>query len=394
MAERKKRALVVSRDASRYSWWLDVLTTAGWQILRVDTREEALERATHFSPVLMLLDVSIDEHVGNIEEQFDQRCRDSGLVVILVLTNPTAEDVADSYRRGVIDVLIEPFDESQIHRALSKAGTFRDLYRENMAYRAQLENTNRELQDSLNTLRMDQQAGREVQLSILPKCPLIYGGYEIAHKIVPSLYLSGDFVGYSVLLDRFTIFWFADVSGHGASSAFVTVVLSFLLRQISRRHTHESDEESLLRAPEGLLEHINRQVLAMNIDKHLTMFVGSIDTQSNTLRYATAAQLPMAVMATETGVDFLPGKGKPVGLYEDASWVVEQVQLPEKFAMVIASDGLLDYLAGDSIAAKEQALLDTCNGASYSHESICTALKMDSISKSPDDVSILTVVRA
>ncbi|RLA41109.1 MAG: fused response regulator/phosphatase [Gammaproteobacteria bacterium] len=393
MVEENKRVLVISRDSSRYSSWLELLQVAGWQICRVNTRDEALEHIPQFLPVLMFIDVEAGEHIDNIEEHFAQRCRDSGLAVIPILTNPTVKDVADSYRRGAVDVLIEPFDSDEMLDVITRVGSFKDLYRENMDYRAQLEHANQDLKDSLNTLKMDQQAGREVQLNILPREPLIHAGYEIEHKIVPSLYLSGDFVGYSVLFDRFIIFWFADVSGHGASSAFVTVMLSFLMRQISRRHIYEDDVEPLLHAPQGLLEHINRQILAMNIDKHLTMFAGSIDTQRDVLRYVTGAQLPMPIMVAETGAEFLTGKGKPIGLYEDANWAVEEIALPKNFSLVIASDGLLDYLEGDSIAAKEQVFLEACEHAEMTHNGICAALKIGSISDAPDDVSVLTIVR-
>lgn len=73
---------------------------------------------------------------------------------------------------------------------------------------------------------MDQLAGRQVQQDILPREPLNCRGYRVSHSIVPSLYLSGDFVGYNSAFDRYILFYFGDVSGHGASSAFITVMLA------------------------------------------------------------------------------------------------------------------------------------------------------------------------
>ncbi len=393
MVETNKRVLIISRDEKRYSRWLRFLESEGWVVSRVDTRDEALENIPNFLPALMFVDIESGEHVIDIDEDFAQRCRDSGLAVIPILSYPQPEDVTDSYRRGAIDVLIEPFEDADMSAAIERAGSFKDLYRENMDYRAQLESANRDLRDSLNTLKMDQLAGREVQLNVLPDQPLVYGDYEIAHRIVPSLYLSGDFVGYSVLLDRFLIFYMADVSGHGASSAFVTIMLSFMVRQISRRHTYEDDTEALLRAPEGLLEHINRQVLTMKVDKHLTMLVGSIDTHRDVLRYATAAQQPMPVMVTESGVKYLQGKGKPVGLFEDVHWVIEEIALPKSFSISIASDGLLECLPGSSMAEQEQSLLDACVRADMNHDGVCASLNIDAMKDAPDDVSLLTITR-
>ncbi len=393
MDKENKRVLIISRDEKRYCRWLELLQGAGWELCRVDTRDQALETIPSFLPVLMFIDVEAGEHIVDIDEDFAQRCRDSGLAVIPILVNPDPADVVDGYRRGAIDVLIEPFDDTEMLDAIERAGSFKDLYRENMGYRAQLEHANRDLRDSLNTLKMDQLAGREVQLNILPDQPLVYGDYEISHKIVPSLYLSGDFVGYSILLDRYLIFYMADVSGHGASSAFVTIMLSFMVRQISRRHTHEDDTAALKRAPEGLLEHVNRQVLSMKIDKHLTMLVGSIDTHRNVLRYATAAQQPMPVMVSESGAQYLGGKGKPVGLFEDVQWAIEEMALPKQFSISIGSDGLLECLPGETLEEQEQALLNACAQAEMSYKSIADALKIDSVSDAPDDVSLLTIIR-
>lgn len=393
MVETNKRVLIISRDEKRYSRWLQLLASAGWMVSQVDTRNQALENLADRRPALMFVDIESGEHVIDIDEVFAQRCRDSGIAVIPILSYPQPEDVVDSYRRGAIDVLIEPFDDDDMSEAVDRADSFKDLYRENMDYRAELERTNRDLRDSLNTLKMDQLAGREVQLNVLPEQPLVYGDYEIAHKIVPSLYLSGDFVGYNVLLDRFLIFYMADVSGHGASSAFVTIMLSFMVRKISRRHTYQDDTEAVLRAPEGLLEYINRQLLTMKVDKHLTMLVGSIDTHRDILRYASAAQQPMPVMVTGTTAQYLPGKGKPVGLFEDVQWAIEEIALPESFSISIASDGLLECLPGSSMAEQEQFFLDACAGADKNHDSVCKNLGIDAMKDAPDDVSLLTITR-
>lgn len=388
------RVLIVALDTERRGKWVEYLRSGDWEVRCVDSRDEALATIPDFIPVLMLLDLAV-EHAVDIDEHFAQRCRDSGLAVIPIFDEPTAEDIAVSFRRGAIDVLIEPFDKEVLFQAIARAGDFKDLYQENMDYRRQLERANRELQDSLNTLRMDQMAGRQVQLSLLPAGPVRQGEYKISYQIVPSLFLSGDFVGYSVVFDRFLLFYVADVSGHGASSAFVTIMLSYIIRQIIRRHISSGDPSELLRAPEGLIEHVNRQIMALNIDKHLTIFAGSIDTERHVLRYVMGSQMPLPIVITENSATFLPGKGKPVGLFDDARWSIEELKLPENFSLVVVSDGLLDCVSGNSLEAKEQFILAACKkvGPLAGHEAICRELGFDRIEKAPDDVSVLTVIR-
>ncbi len=95
------------------------------------------------------------------------------------------------------------------------------------------------MQASLNLLQEDQNAGRQVQMNMLPVTPWSIEGLEFSHRIIPSLYLSGDFVDYFRVDERRVAFYLADVSGHGASSAFVTVLLKFMTTRLlyeSRRN--------------------------------------------------------------------------------------------------------------------------------------------------------------
>lgn len=388
------RALIVSSNIESREQWAEDLKSGDWQVSCVASRDDALAAIPDFLPVLMLLDIQAEEHASEVDEHFAQRCRDSGLAVIVVFADPTPEDIAVSFRRGAIDVLIEPFNRSELFQAIARAGDFKDLYQENMDYRGQLERANRELQDSLNILRMDQMAGHQVQLNLLPTGPLKLGEYTASHRIVPSLFLSGDFVGYSVAFERFLLFYVADVSGHGASSAFVTIMLSYIIRQIIRRHINEGEPSALLNAPEGLIEHVNRHIMALELDKHLTIFAGSIDTQRHILRYVVGAQLPLPIVITEDKADFLPGKGKPVGLFEDASWAVEEMTLPDNSTLLVVSDGLLDCVKGDSMEEKEQTILAVCKRVGPAgHDAICHELGIDTIENAPDDVSVMTVTR-
>ena len=386
-----KRALIVSADREERAVWVAALMAAGWGVEAVEQRNQALARIPEFLPSLLLLDLGAGELPADVEESFAQRCRDSGLAAVVILRDPSPSDVAASFRRGAIDVLIPPFTASDLMAVVERAGQFKDLYQENMDYRRQLERANQELRESFNVLRMDQLAGRQVQLDILPRQPLQCRGYRVAHSIVPSLYLSGDFVGYNAVFDRYVLFYFGDVSGHGASSAFVTVMLSFLLRQLRRRHVVEKDFAALARAPGGLAEHLNRQMLDMDLDKHLTFFAGAIDAERGRFRYVVSALSPPPILVTRTSAEFLPGSGKPLGLFKDASWVIQERDFPPSSALVVVSDGLMERIGGATSAAREAHLLDLLAGVAPDHDRICDALGLNLIKEAPDDISVLTV---
>lgn len=316
-----------------------------------------------------------------------------GYLIIIALRKEDKAYLADYFRLGAADVILEGAGQADIESTLLRVNNLADARQHEQAYSAELERTNDELQESLRLLKQDQLAGLEVQKSLMPESPLKFGDYEISHSITPSLYLSGDFVGYNFVLDRYLLFYFADVSGHGASSAFVTVLLRFMIGRVIRRHQLEKDYVALANAPDGLIEHINSQLLATGLGKHLTIVAGSLDTETNRLRYVVGAQQPQPILITNGKAEYLPGKGKPAGIFEEASWSVEEISLPDSFAFVLLSDGVFDLVPDKDLAAKEQTLLRYLATDSNDIDSLKEKIFLDYIDDPQDDISVLLLSR-
>jgi len=314
-------------------------------------------------------------------------------LIIITLREEDKAYLADYFRLGAADVILEGAGQADIESTLLRVNNLADARQHAQAYSAELERTNDELQESLRLLKQDQLAGLEVQKSLMPESPLKFGDYEISHSITPSLYLSGDFVGYNFVLDRYLLFYFADVSGHGASSAFVTVLLRFMIGRVIRRHQLEKDYVALAHAPDGLIEHINSQLLATGLGKHLTIVAGSLDTETNRLRYVVGAQQPQPILITNGKAEYLPGKGKPAGIFEEASWSVEEISLPDNFAFVLLSDGVFDLIPDKDLAAKEQTLLSYLATDSNDIDSLKEKIFLDYIEDPQDDISVLLLSR-
>ena len=314
-------------------------------------------------------------------------------LIIISLQEEDKAQIADYFRLGVADVILQGADQADIESTLLRIKNLADARQHAQDYSAELKRTNDELQESLRLLKQDQLAGLEVQKSLMPESPLKFGDYEISHSITPSLYLSGDFVGYNFVLDRYLLFYFADVSGHGASSAFVTVLLRFMIGRVIRRHQLEKDYVALAHAPDGLVEHINSQLLATGLGKHLTIVAGSLDTETNTLRYVVGAQQPQPILITDGKAEYLPGKGKPVGIFEDANWVIEELALPEEFALILLSDGVFDLVPDKELVDKEQTLLRYLAAGSGDINNLKEKLFIDYIEDPQDDISVLLLSR-
>ena len=381
--------ILIANAPSDYAQrWRSLLVTKGWQV-RTDSLDNTTTGELKRYDVVVLFADNPDDVKGTLVHNASVNAGH----FLPVLEDATGEDVLGLIRSGITDVLLLPVPDQEILEAIERVALTRNLYEENRSYRRKLERKNKELNESLNILKMDQIAGRQVQKNLMPNAILDYQGYTVSYKIIPSLYLSGDFVAYNLVFDRYIVFYIADVSGHGASSAFVTILLRFILKRILRKHLRKNDLEALSHAPQGFIEHVNRQLLATGLEKQLTMFAGVIDTKTNRLRYSVAAQVPMPILLAEGNASFLEGKGKVVGLFEEAQWQVYEIPLPKTFELVMVSDGLLEILPGQGLEAKEDNLTSTLKKSVAGHDGICESLGLNDVSEAIDDISILTICR-
>lgn len=343
-------------------------------------------------PDLVITDLRMP-HIDGLQLLQDLQDSHPKLPVIVISGAGTITDVVAALRLGARDYLIKPIiDLEVLVHSISKVLERRDLELENQRYREQLEQANRELKENLRTLERDQMAGRRVQRRMMPLW-LKVDGYAISHTIAPSLYLSGDFVDYAHVQDRYLAFYLADVSGHGASSAFVTIWLKYLVSHMVREDGLFGSEESFELGTNLMLQHINRELLEARLGHHLTFFVGVIDTKTHQMRYVVAGHLPMPILKTATGVNYLQGQGKPVGIFKDVSWQIYQQQLPEQFALNCFSDGMLEILPPETLEQKEAYLLSLMASCSGSFESVCNTVAIKEIRDNPDDIAVLTIAR-
>ena len=397
MSEILKSALVVTAIPASVHGVVSRLQSAGCRLDFVANLDQVIDISSEEHPDIVIFAPSISEIHGNwfdsLQEDRSFRQVVDAHRLILIADNLSATVAITLFRLGVADIWSTSLQQTELEASISRIeGDMRSLEKLT-AYGRQLEMANLELEQNLDTLRQDQVAGLEVQKNLMPESPLTFGDYEISHSVTPSLYLSGDFVGYNFVLGRYLLFYFADVSGHGASSAFVTVLLRFMIGRVIRRHITENDHRALQNAPEGLLEHINNQILATGLGKHLTMVAGSVDTHTSMMRYVVGAQLPRPILICDGKASYLPGKGKPVGIFEQASWQVEEMQLPERCALVLLSDGVFDLVPDKDLAAKEKTLLNYLANSSENTQSLKKALSIEVSHEPQDDMSMCLLTR-
>src|SRR5262249_38111620 len=149
---------------------------------------------------------------------------------------------------GAWDYVTKPVEDSclllqSVARALERAA----LLRENRAQRLHLEQLNEKLTLVVKELQTDQEAGRRIQFELLPPDGASFADYRVTRRLYPSQTLSGDFVDYFAAGEGRFVFYLADVSGHGAASAFVTAMIAALVGR--HREAFARGEDALILRP-------------------------------------------------------------------------------------------------------------------------------------------------
>lgn len=385
------KLLIIDDDEAVRTSLAAYLEDSGFAVERAGNGLVGLEIFERERPDLIICDLRMPQ-VDGLELIRRVGELDHAVPVIVVSGAGVMSDVVEALRLGAADYLIKPLEdlavlEHSVRRALDRAR----LRRENQIYSEQLETTNRELQASLHLLQEDQDAGRQVQISLLPDTPWEADGFSFSHQIIPSLYLSGDFVDYFRVDDRRIAFYLADVSGHGASSAFVTVLLKFM----TTRLLYESRRGGKLPEfkPSDVLSHINRGLINLKLGKHVTMLGGIIDLPTDRLTYSIGGHLPLPVLYQNGQAEYMEGRGLPVGLFEDATFENHELQLPKRFSLTLLSDGILDLLPGETLKEKEAVLPSMISGAGGTLAGLQKTFGLNELSEMPDDIALLVLSR-
>jgi serine phosphatase RsbU (regulator of sigma subunit) len=390
MIASKGNVLIVDDQADRAAEMAEFLTAAGFNTHVVTDVSNATYSIGPDSDLdVILCEVDLKDFSWGVARH---ALRDMDVQVPAIMLCDVAETdrILTALRLGASDFFLRPVeDKDALIRSIERCVRQRSLRRELKDSRQRLEAANMELRGSVKMLEQDQQAGRQVQLRMLPATPLVLDDYVFSHTVIPSLYLSGDFTDYFTVGEDHVIFFIADVSGHGSSSAFATVLLKNLFARKRSDYSRRADDTIM--HPVKMLQHANKELLELGVEKFATMVVGLIDVRENTLSYSIAGHLPLPVLVSSEGARYLEGEGTTVGLMADAHYEEHVVTLPQSFMLALFSDGILEILPPQNLIEKEKYFLDVFKQTTDSPEELVTHLGLDRVETAPDDIAALFI---
>ena len=185
--------------------------------------------------------------------------------------------------------------------------------------------------ESLEKARFEQdlRTAQAFQQALLPKAAPNLGFFDAAASMVPCRMIGGDFFEYVALADGALGFTLGDVAGKGAPAG----LLGARIQEIFSAHA------PILAAPASTVARVNTTLLGRSLESRFVTMVYGILHPDGRLRYCNAGHNP-PVLVTSSGVRRLHTGGMIVGLFDDAEFEEETIQLTTNDLLVVFSDGI------------------------------------------------------
>jgi sigma-B regulation protein RsbU (phosphoserine phosphatase) len=189
--------------------------------------------------------------------------------------------------------------------------------------------------DTLEKQRMERELSlaRSIQQRLLPDAPPVVPGYDIAVLSDFCFDVAADYYDFINLGPQSLLLVSAEVEGKGVSSALIMANLQATLRALVM-HLHSL---------EVLAFSLNEMLYSYTrAGKHLSVFLGLVDTRRNILQYVNAGHVPPILVKGSTGeVKLLEEGGTVIGLFPQADYTRGTIKLEKDDLLVCTTDGII-----------------------------------------------------
>jgi len=334
--------LVVDDDLLIRELFRLILNKAGFHNIQfAEDGRTGLNYFLQHKPDLVILDIHMPELNGieflgivRADPQFDN------IPIIVETADNELEARNKILRAGATNILSKPLDAIIV---LDRIKT----HLENQQLVLNLKNYQ-------NRLRQELDAAQKMQNQLLPKNSDITE-LETKYRISldwhyqPSSELSGDCWGARAIDDHRFVVYVVDFTGHGVGAAINTFRLHMLMHEISAT----ADQ------PDQQLYALNNQLNdVLPLSQFATMLYAVIDTQLDTIHYASAGHTPLLIAKPDGQVYTGDPKGLPLGIKKDVEYKVHETQFDKGDVCFLYTDALIETPGIDLPDLRTDGLID------------------------------------
>jgi serine phosphatase RsbU (regulator of sigma subunit)/anti-anti-sigma regulatory factor len=274
-----------------------------------------------------------------------------GAMWIVLSGLDTFDSAVAAIRLGAFDFLPKSPRTEEMGVSVRNALERRQLLAERERLHAQLQRKVRELEESSALLRRDLERAEVIQRALLPRSPPAMEGYCIQAFYRPGQHVGGDLYDVVRLGERHLVFYLADATGHGVTSAMLSVLFKQSL-------VLADPATGLALQPAAVLEAVNRSLCQAHAAPglFLTAVLGLLDTSNASLTLASAGHPPVLHAREGRETRLIRRTGPALGLAPDAQFRQEHLQLAAGDRILLYTDGLIPSGTQQELERVEQVL--------------------------------------
>ena len=307
-------------------------------------------------------------------------------LILAVLVSGTTGEIRTVIRQGAHDVLPGPreVEELFLHR-ITQALAYRQMRKERDRLQESLQSKAGELADRLGQLELahsilqaqavaiqvDLSRAMRIQRGLLPRTTPRADRISAAAAYHPMAKVGGDLYDVFPLDDAHVGCFIADTSGHGISSAMLTIFLKHAIQGAT------CASGGAARMPGEVLRELNRTILSEAFSEGLfvSMTCLVLDVETFTAAYSSAGHRPLFVRRNDGTIERLHRPAPVLGVNPFVAYSDGEIVLQPGELIVFHTDGITEARSVEGESFGEDRLVEAVRGAEPHADTVVAAIE-------------------
>lgn len=257
--------------------------------------------------------------------------------VIVLTGHGDLENAILTMKEGAFEYLRKPVNADKLTIAVNNAVIRKSILIENFKMHT-------EILEHRNYLQGLNDSAHKILLNMLPKKFPALDDFNFSVKYKSSDDVGGDMYDICDIGD-YLCFYLFDVSSHGILAAVVSVILNSFLQNIEYNYRQGINTRRFPEIVEDLNMEMNSNT-AQNV--FATLFLAFIDKKTKQMYYISAGHITQCKVSNDK-ITPLHSTGTILGVFEDAKYSCNIVNLEKGDKIVLFTDGIVEAPSDDGL---------------------------------------------
>jgi sigma-B regulation protein RsbU (phosphoserine phosphatase) len=329
------------------------LTDSGYCVTRTETLASLLSETS--PPAIYIVDLAYFKK--NLEQQWDdfvKTCRQQSAACLAYSSDGPSDQMALRLLKPAAEILLDPKNPAEVRSRMETLLTIRHLA-------LQLEIAENHTRAQQNELEEALLSAAQIQRRLIPAQRPAYKGLKYAWHFMPSKKVGGDLFNVARLDERTVMTYLVDVSGHGISSAMVSVAI----HQSLSPHTGQAPKRQIERSPyyeisspAAIMKILEDEYPFERFEEFFTITYLLLDAQQGTIRYCSAGHPPPILIRKKGQAERLTRGGTIIGLGGPVAFEEGEIRMCDGDRLYLYTDGITEHGLSTGEAFGEQRLVN------------------------------------